>query len=221
MNNHKEFESNGKKQYIMFDLNPKSNDIWYWENTISSPKELCGFIESLDRNQESHKAIPSWTDWTASNDSSLKYGYVKTIINQDINGLDIDRDSKLRSLYIKNSLVMAVEMCFDRYMDGHGLNKNEYKLDHHILPIRKWIPGPGMGPHCDNYDGHSNLAFSMVTYLNDDYQGGEINFPGHNINIKPKAGSTIMFPAVEPFIHEVSPILDGYRYAMATSVLKK
>ena len=76
-----------------------------------------------------------------------------------------------------------------------------------------------MGPHFDGQDGHTNLAFSLVTYFNDDYEGGEIHFKNHNITIKPKAGSLIMFPSQEPFIHEVLSIKRGTRYMMPISVL--
>ena len=76
-----------------------------------------------------------------------------------------------------------------------------------------------MGPHFDGQDGHTDLAFSMITYLNDDYEGGEIHFKNQNVTIKPSAGSLIMFPSQEPFIHEVLPIKKGIRYMMPTSVL--
>ena len=88
------------------------------------------------------------------------------------------------------------------------------------MPIRKWT-GPGMGPHCDSYDGDSDLAFSMICYLNNDYEGGEIEFPNHNISIKPEAGSLLIFPGQEPFLHKVNDIRSGERYTSHLSVYKK
>lgn len=210
-----------KKQYIMFDLNKLHDDIWHWENTISCSNELCNFVEDLDLNSNSYVHIPKWTKWTASNNQSVEYGYVKNIMKSSLNEEVDDLFSKRRSLYIINSLLMSVEMCFKLYMHGHNLNQEDYILDTHILPIKKWNVGQSMGPHCDNYDGHSNLAFSMVVYLNDKYEGGEINFPNHNITIKPKAGSVIMFPSHEPFLHQVLPIKNGNRYILTCSVFKK
>ena len=75
-----------------------------------------------------------------------------------------------------------------------------------------------MGPHADGYDGNTDLAFSMVEYLNDDYEGGEISFPNHNITIKPEKGSLIMFPSQDPFVHEVKPIISGDRYMSTISL---
>lgn len=210
-----------KKQYIMFEVEKLNEDIWYWKNTISCSNELCGFIEDIDDNNESHVRIPPWAPWTASNDDSMLYGYVKNIIKDSLKNNIDDKLSDQRTLYIINSLLMAVEMCFKLYMSGKNLNREDYVLDTHILPIKKWNVGQSMGPHCDNYDGHSNLAFSMVTYLNDEYEGGELNFPNHEITIKPQAGSVIMFPSHEPFLHQVLPIKNGTRYMLTTSVFKK
>lgn len=214
-------DSYNKKQYVMFDLDKKNNDIWYWDNTISCSNELCEFIESLDTLEPSYSRIPKWEDWTASDDNNVHYGYVKNIFKDSL-GIPVeDKLVNQQTRYVINSLLMSVEMCFARYMTEHGLNADDYILDTHMLPVKKWDVGQSMGPHCDNYDGHSNLAFSMVTYLNDSYEGGEIDFPNHNIKIKPNAGSLIMFPSYEPFIHQVLPVKSGIRYMMTTSVFKK
>jgi hypothetical protein len=37
-----------KKQYVMFELNRLSSDIWYWENTISYPEELINLVNRLE-----------------------------------------------------------------------------------------------------------------------------------------------------------------------------
>jgi len=155
---------NGKKQYVMFDLQRLHPDIWYWENVISSPNEFIEFVNNLDADPRSHNAIPSWLPWTASDDKKIVYGAVKTI-NKEISK-NTTGDSKLdqQILYIINSLTMAIEMCSDRYFEGHRLDKTKYNLDQKILPIKKWNEGQNMGPHFDGQDGHTELAFSLVTY---------------------------------------------------------
>jgi predicted 2-oxoglutarate/Fe(II)-dependent dioxygenase YbiX len=53
-------------------------------------------------------------------------------------------------------------------------------------------------------------------YLNDNYTGGEINFPhvGNGITIKPEAGSAIFFPSNFVFTHSVNEISEGIRYSL-------
>lgn len=57
-----------------------------------------------------------------------------------------------------------------------------------------------------------NAEFGAVIYLNDDYEGGEINFPTLNLSIKPTKGSILYWPGYLP--HSVSPVKSGVRYTM-------
>jgi hypothetical protein len=211
--------SNGERQYTMFDLMPQNNDIWYWENVISSPNELVGFIEELDSIVESYPRISQWKNWTASDDQSMIYGLVKDMVS-DLKTVDIANNRiEQKTRYVINSLKMAVEMCSDKYVEARNLPKEKYKLDTDTIKVRKWNTGQSMGPHADGQDGNYGLAFTIVMYLNDNYEGGEIVFPDHNISIKPKAGSLVMFPATSNFVHKVMPITSGNRYSSSCSLL--
>lgn len=209
------------KQFIMFDLKVLSSDIWYWENVLSFPENLKDFINKIDENPESYSRISKWENWAASNDPSLAYGKQK-IINRSALKKTTGSDAvDKKTLYIVNSLIMAFQMCTDRYLESRKLNKDKYDLKLNPMVIKAWNEGQYMGPHFDGQDKNKDLAFSLVAYINDDYQGGEISFPNHNVTIKPKAGSLIMFPSQEPYIHEVKPIVSGTRYMSPTHVYIK
>ena len=200
------------KQFIMFDLKVLSPDIWYWENALSFPEHLKDFIDKIDEEPESYSRISKWEKWTASNDSSLVYGKTKIINRSKLKTTTGSDMVDKKTLYIANSFLMAFQMCTDRYLDSRKLDKNKYNLNLDRITIKAWNKGQSMGPHFDGQDGNKDLAFSLVAYVNDDYEGGEISFPNHNVTIKPKAGSLIMFPSQEPYIHEVKPIVSGTRY---------
>lgn len=216
MNNNLEF-----KQFIMFDLQVPENNIWYWENALSFPVELTQFIEDIDLVPESYPRISKWENWIASNDDDTVYGATKIINTQALKQSTGSDMVDKRTLYIANSLSMGFEMCYDRYIDGHRLDKSKYDLPLNQIPIKKWNQDQYMGPHFDGQDGNSKLAFSLVAYLNDDYEGGEIHFKDHNVTIKPKAGSMIMFPSQLPYVHEVKPIISGTRYMSPAHVYIK
>jgi predicted 2-oxoglutarate/Fe(II)-dependent dioxygenase YbiX len=57
---------------------------------------------------------------------------------------------------------------------------------------------------------------STVYYLNDNYTGGEINFPRFNVTFKPKANQMIIFPSTYVYNHSVSPVIEGQRYAVVS-----
>ena len=209
------------KQFTMFNVHALHPDIWYWENVLSYPKELNIFIEEIDSIPESYSRISKWENWSASNDESLIYGATKNIFRSNLKETTGSDAFDKKTLYIANSFIMAAEMCSDRYLESHGLDKNNYNLEINQIPIKKWNQGQSMGPHFDGQDGNKDLAFSLVTYINDDYEGGEIHFPNQNITLKPAAGSLIMFPSQEPYIHEVKPIISGTRYMSPAHVYIK
>jgi hypothetical protein len=67
-------------------------------------------------------------------------------------------------------------------------------------------------PHAD-VSSNESLHIASIYYINDDYEGGEINLIDHNIKIKPKPNSLIIFPGNENYTHEVFKILEGERYS--------
>jgi hypothetical protein len=55
---------------------------------------------------------------------------------------------------------------------------------------------------------------SMSAYLNDDFEGGEIEFPHFNVLHKPSAGDIIVFSSAFPYLHKVHPVTKGTRYTI-------
>jgi len=77
--------------------------------------------------------------------------------------------------------------------------------------------GVGISLHADDSSNGSRDYHRVITvliYLNDDYEGGEISFPSQNLFIKPKPGDVLIFPSNRMFKHEVLPILSGERFAV-------
>ena len=67
--------------------------------------------------------------------------------------------------------------------------------------------------HSDNGDPHPCLV-SLVYYLNDDYEGGEVEFKDHiGTPFKPSAGDLLIFPSSVQYVHRVLPITSGRKYA--------
>jgi predicted 2-oxoglutarate/Fe(II)-dependent dioxygenase YbiX len=66
-------------------------------------------------------------------------------------------------------------------------------------------------------DGNDKLfAYANITnlptikYINDDFSGGEINFPDQGIEYKPKPGDILIYQS--KFLHEVKPMTGSPRY---------
>lgn len=55
---------------------------------------------------------------------------------------------------------------------------------------------------------------SIVAYLNDDYEGGEIYFPRFNLTIKPKKGDVVVFPSTYIYEHASNDMISGTKYSV-------
>lgn len=77
----------------------------------------------------------------------------------------------------------------------------------------RWDKGVGAGVHEDTHQNYTDLIYSSVIYLNENYEGGEIHFPQQKIIHKPKAGQLITFPS--PYWHGVKLVENGIRYTLA------
>lgn len=104
----------------------------------------------------------------------------------------------------------AVELVFEREVRANTSH------------AQKWVVGGFAAPHSDNsdFEGEPNPfeinKYVGILYLNDDYEGGNLYFPDHDIDFKPNAYSYYVFPGGIENIHGVREILEGTRYTMVS-----
>ena len=92
--------------------------------------------------------------------------------------------------------------------------------DHMIETILMAALGPGGHhiAHADNrtLDGKPNhtpqRSFSAIVYLNNEFMGGELDFPDRGEQIEPHAGLMVAFPS--DYVHQVLPVTAGKRYSL-------
>lgn len=97
------------------------------------------------------------------------------------------------------------------YMVDYGV----YFPDHDDYQILKYGKGQKFTNHIDDHPKY-HRRLSSVYYINDNYDGGEINFPRFGISYKPKSNQMIIFPSTYVYNHSVSPVTDGTRYAIVS-----
>jgi predicted 2-oxoglutarate/Fe(II)-dependent dioxygenase YbiX len=86
---------------------------------------------------------------------------------------------------------------------------------HESYSVLKYGVGQKFVNHVDDhFEGPRRI--SHVHYLNEDYEGGEIEFPRFNIIYKPKANQSIFFPSGYVYNHSVRPVISGQRYAIVS-----
>lgn len=98
------------------------------------------------------------------------------------------------------------------YAKKYGLEENLYHEDYNLL---KYKSNQEYKAHYDGWSGIGR-AISAICYLNDNYEGGEIEFPTYKIKIKPEPGMLILFPSTFPYKHIAHPVKSGTKYALVT-----
>lgn len=135
------------------------------------------------------------------------------LLSSDPNGFFESHPGNIVQNLIPKSLEYIPEIsnrimsCFN---DAHSHTK--------ITNIRRLKDNEFMHPHKDG--GYPNsketIVFGIAIYLNDDFEGGEINYPDLNLSIKPKRSSMIIHDA--KLLHQVLPVKSGNRYSITTFI---
>lgn len=87
---------------------------------------------------------------------------------------------------------------------------------------QKWEPGAYARIHSDNTDENGKSGaftrsrYAAFLYLNDNFDGGLLQFPSHEISIKPKVGMLAAFDGGFNNMHEVTMITSGVRYTIGS-----
>jgi hypothetical protein len=114
--------------------------------------------------------------------------------------------TSLANLFFKNFHTVEQD-----YMSSYGV----YWAWHEEWSVLKYGKGQHFTNHIDDHPNYPRRT-STIYYLNDNYTGGEINFPRFNLTIKPKANQMILFPSNYVYNHSVSPVIEGQRYAVVS-----
>lgn len=67
--------------------------------------------------------------------------------------------------------------------------------------------------HIDDHPKYPRVV-SVSVVLNDDFDGGEIDFKEFGLIVKPKSGSVVVFSSSFPYMHQVMPVTRGIRYSV-------
>jgi hypothetical protein len=151
-------------------LDPK---VYYYTDVIDDFEKFQSTLKELDfLDSENEFSVNVWNPWTSSNDKSFIYGETKTF---DINAINkINGEVGKKSKYIYDSTMKALYNVCKDYATSLG-DFDEPRL-FPTFNIKKYNTGMGMGAHFDQLDGDKTLRYSLVMYLNDDCEGGEISF---------------------------------------------
>lgn len=88
-----------------------------------------------------------------------------------------------------------------------------YRGGGHYSPhadAENWNPGTRTWERAIDRD------FSILLYLNDEFQGGSLAFPNFGLRLAPRAGMLVVFPSDHRFVHCAEPIDGGERVVLVS-----
>ena len=179
----------------------------------------------LDLPRESYACV---VDEISDNIMNIKDGWVaSTYSNHDGNiGVKKSRERVVMDeQHIKsdnrfwNPLSNASKAVIDAYKKRHPYMYYYNPISMTSFRINRYKKGGFMSEHVDNIHHSHGQKYgfpqsSLLYFLNDNYEGGEIIIADPIYN--PQKNSAIIFPSNFMFPHSVNQVLEGTRYSIIT-----
>ena len=140
------------------------------------------------------------------NKNDCKFFKEKAIQNEKV--ADSFRDIYvLNLLSLNRKLTIRLGMLFTNYLALKNITAYP-----ELTQITIWPKDSRQESHFDN--ARDSTVLTSITYLNDDYEGGETYFE-NGLVIRPEMGKTVFFDGMK-YKHGVNPIVKGKRFVLAT-----
>jgi Rps23 Pro-64 3,4-dihydroxylase Tpa1-like proline 4-hydroxylase len=190
----------------------------YYKNIIKNPAQLIKDIEDLDNDYTLNPDIAlrtevkPWTAWrNESNGTNEIFCWQKFI--PQVKNISEDDYFKDRQIDISSQLFGALDETLEHYSNKiYPFAAKNIKSREKTMHLLRYDQSGYLPAHQDQ--GVSTRVLSVLLYLNDDYEGGEITFRHSGLTLKPKPGSVLFFPSNFLYVHEVAPVTKGPRYAL-------
>jgi hypothetical protein len=210
-----------------FDIEKINESVWVFKNAFKNAQE---YIDYLEKNQEWKdwyifgKATdgPEWRATTfTSFPTEEEWQASKTYGDTELGGKN----------YFANQIDDLFYYATKAYAEANNVSLDNWSVDG--WNIAKYIPNPEKLPnyvmmhHTDfqrEFSHNPGLKFGVtaVFYLNDNYDGGDIQFRfldendssiiKEDYSYKPKQGDVVVFPSGPPHYHGVKAVLNGEKY---------
>ena len=190
----------------------------YYTNVIKNPQKIIDVVEELENRYLTDKpginqtSVKPWVPWTYGEGKNMLTFNMQKFIPQlkDIPENDIYKEEQK---FISSELFGALDIAFNHYTkELYPFAEKNIKSREATMHLLKYEKTGHLPAHQDQ--GISTRVLSVLLYLNDNYEGGEIEFQHSNLSIKPDPGSILFFPSNFLYVHEVHPITNGIRYAL-------
>ena len=201
-------------EYTSFELLP---NVRIYQGLLPDADNLYDIMKRSERTSEGKYYLRSWDEWSIfgtysqqkHNESEARefgpmYDEEKHLSDRVYEAYNTAIEDYVKT----HNVVMPptsklMTSSFSKYNTNIDTMKNEMTMQYHTDYIisERDMPGP-------------KFLLTCTTYINDDYEGGDIEFviDGVYYPYKPKAGDILVFPSTEPYFHGVRVITKGEKF---------
>ena len=199
------------RKFNNIDISNPSIGLNIYKNAI--PKEdIENHINTLEKNLNINDKFYSWHEAQVTS-SNVPIKKARDCVDFKFKPEDLgprtEKNSELLDMH--KSVYDIVKSCVDDYAAYWGINVVYYEAFN-------FVKYEGEGKHFRIHADHGpayNTTVSIVVYLNDDYEGGELYFPRlDNLVYKPKMGDVVIFPSNYIYEHASLPMKSGTKYCV-------
>lgn len=210
--------------------------IFVYHNLFPDHENLHGIMQKAEQSSLDESFLTKWTDWFVFGkychsrfiDSAIK-NIIETIASKNT----YDTQSIINEAVLSMRLNQGVTCAISHYIAVNNIKlpENSYITDQNIARYDPNIDVASglnmtMNYHTDYNIGEwywpgEKFLITATTYVNDNYDGGEIVFIVNDkiIPYKPKAGEILVFPSGsplypggEPYFHAVNTVKNGNKF---------
>lgn len=188
-----------------------------YRNLLQDTDKLYSIIKKSESDANGRYYLTNWEKWSIfgtysqeknnqfeNTEYGERYDDEKYLSEKIYEAYNIAIDDYIKRYDVslpKDSYLMSSS--FSKYNTNVDQLSNSYSMQYHCDYVKpeKDLPGP-------------KFFLTCTTYINDDYEGGDIVFfvGGEIFSHKPKAGEILVFPSCEPYYHGVKSITKGNKF---------
>jgi hypothetical protein len=197
-----------------------------YRNVLNDPSQLYEVMNESEKTSEGKYFLKTWDPWAHFGTYSQK---------KDLR--EVSEEVQQEEMFIKEKkFVEEVEEAYNKvildYVERHNIELPEgwhfsgcsYSKYH--ANIDTLDNSMTMQYHTDHITSQKDMPgdkffITCTMYINDDYEGGDIEFyvDGKLINHKPKAGDILVFPSTEPYYHGVKTINTNEKFFVRNFIM--
>jgi hypothetical protein len=180
-------------------------------HNVFSTEDATRYISTLESNLTDGKFY-TWSEAQVTNSTTpIKKARDCVDFRYKQENLGPRNDNNAELIDLHQEIYEKLKLCIDDYCRYWGINITYYEAFN-------FVKYEGEGKHFRIHADHGpayNCTVSAVIYINDDYEGGELQFPRlDNLVYTPKSGDIAVFPSNYIYEHASLPMKSGTKYCV-------